>query len=322
MSSEGLNDRNKARFTSPAGVEWSANKRTGVSAEEAYNLPAHAEMRASLAAGGELSDQENAELAAMKIKVRDYLVSQGIDTDTADKVLRVRTGRTSPDRIVFTSGMWHPLTERLSVITTRKELRSAHELVHAVSENKVHLQDNVAGAEPLVATRIGLESRIEIQGKLRSFFNQLNEAITNEVALRALGRGDEEVGDWMKLFRTMMTSIGRGEMSRGGELNDADKVRTAFLHSVVYGWDGDLKKAIRNTFGPDALKILALMGPAYVMTTADRDYFNDEFLKIADENRLLALTEDIRTYFSSTNKEHEQLGADILSRLEFLRAYE
>jgi|GEM_PF-1580511 len=283
---------NKGKHVSPAGVEWSTGAKSGAAPQEFHQRTQEEGVHGMTFLRERPLTPEEEEA---RQKVVSYLQSYGLlsNAEQSIKGLVVMRDTDGWTRIMHGGGLWSPEFDRLTIDTEAPLEDVAHEHVHAFSRNSVH-KSNVEGRK---AYRMGLERGVMDDEIDRSFFNLLNETITDEIAIRAL----DVIGENNRpRERQFLQNLIRAMVEKGNkELDTEDKVWKEFLLSYMNGITPALKKSLRDTFGSDALRILA--------------YAHEHDFDEADEGLWGALSQ----FFSNSISEQERksVGDFLLGKL-------
>jgi len=158
-----------------------------------------------------------------------------------------------------------------------------HEMNHALSQHKN--LDEVAevlfpdGTRKEGVTRIGGKTGFHYWLQRREdehpveLFSALNEALTDAIPIEIL-----KTQDWGKIYqhflyiypreRNMLTTIISSMAKDGGE--SEENIFGLFVESYLSGWKPELKQKLLTTFGPNALRVLAIINaPFYVKDKKD-----------------------------------------------------
>lgn len=238
------------RHLSSAGVEWTSGMNHPLTPQEleaSVPQPSGADFEVERI----LTPEESEAISRLVA----YFQSYGLLMDANQKLEGVAIKQDTDDwtEIMHGGGMWNPELGKISTSHNAPLGTIAHEYIHALSRNKIHgsnLRDRKVH-------RSGLETGVDDneQGS-HSFFNLLNETITDEIVVRALGvSGEEHRPRQRALLSQIITSLAEAETSSFGS---KEEVWKEFLSSYVNGFTSTLKKAIRDAFGLNALRILAL----------------------------------------------------------------
>ena len=124
-----------------------------------------------------------------------------------------------------------------------------------------------------VGTKVGFHFRLQRRDEQHELhlFSALNEALTDTIPIEIL-----KTRDWGKIYqhflfvypreRNMLATIVSSMGKSGGEGN-AFKL---FVESNLTGWTPELKQKLLDTFGPNALRVLAIVNsPTYVKDQDD-----------------------------------------------------
>lgn len=302
------------RHISEAGVEWVVGEESPFEPEALMRLLAAENFFSSQ----KLVPAERRERAAEILeRVKVYLSAQGISRDTLKKLdsVTIQASNSFIDTMAG-GGAWNPVVGSIQIGDVGNAI-IAHEVSHAAGRNKYFAsrrnQDHSNASSPVVIRRSGLETATPEH----RFFSFLNEILTDEIAVRALGQSKEGPHTQGRAFlNKILKSVASSEKKRNGKLTTTDKVWVSLLQSYFQGWSPDLKHAITNAFGKDALKILAHLNGRYLTFDYIPDHVHYRYIK---ELKLENFTDDVSDYFTGQPLLRRQIEKRILNKLPIIR---
>lgn len=154
-----------------------------------------------------------------------------------------------------------------------------HEMAHVFARDKRNIKphvllsdDDAEGYSWRKSKKSGFHYRHRVSGNERTlhYFSALDEALTDTIPLKVI-----EAKDWAGMYTWMLYQYPRERnmlatmitsMVRHGDSQETEAdIFRLFVQSYVLGWQPELKRRLLDTFGPNALRILAIINcPGYV----------------------------------------------------------